>query len=417
MDGVTFEAQIPPMPSQSLIRFNARVETSEGFTQVLPYVSELRPFESYFVYDGEIKSSLPVLWPYNSKATRLTEMQRTVSGAVILPVGAERPLVFDGALLYPSRNGHKLKFLKGEEYRNDRTLNILPESPYGGTTSGSSTPFREELGFWFFREFGVPAPRTDWFRVITGEQHAQQLLIQQVNEKCLEMNGLNPDADLFKRNYVSPYWEPHTNMENGTDSIDALARNIREYDQEELHETVTTNLVWDEWMAYIVASVLSSNWDGFHNNHWMYLDPDTQKWQIIPWDLDKAWGFTDTNPMFAEMPIEFPLNGRAQHAARDTGPITGWVMKDDVFYEEYVNRLGAEFNNAFSEERMFAKIDEREQYLLADLALLEESTGDEYSGRRRQIEDAYELLRTFVRLRREYLQPFLPTPVSNWSLY
>ncbi len=417
IDTVTFEAQIPPVDSQTLVRFNAIVTLDDGSPLTLPYVTTLRPFESYFVYDGEIQSLLPVLWPYNMGQTKLTEMSRNVSGAVILPVGEEHPLVFDGALIYPSRNGNKLKFLKGEEFRGDRTLNMLPESPSGSTTAGPSTPHREDFGFWFFWEFGIPSPRTDWFRVITDGYQTQQLLIQQINERFLEMNDRNPDADLFKRNYVNPLWEPHTNLENGTDSIDALAIALKPRDQDELYEALTTNLVIDEFLAYSVASVLSSNWDGFHNNNWMYLDPDTQKWEIIPWDLDKTWGYTDSNHMFAEMPVNFPLNGQAAHASRSTGPVTGRLHNNNVLHQEYIDRLTHEFNNSFSEERMYSKIDEIEQFLLADLLLLEEQMGGERDDRRSQINESYETLRTFVRLRREYLSTVLQTPVSNWSLY
>jgi CotH protein/lamin tail-like protein len=417
IDTVTFEALIPPVDSQTLVRFNAIVTLDDSSSLILPYVTTLRPFESYFVYDGEIESLMPVLWPYNMAQTKLTEMGRNVSGAVILPVGEEHPLVFDGALIYPSRNGNKLKFLKGEEFRGDRTLNMLPESPTGSTTAGPSTAHREELGFWFFREFGIPSPRTDWFRVITDGQQTQQLLIQQINERFLEMNDRNPDADLFKRNYVSPNWEPHTNLENGTASMDALTQALRPRDQDELYEALTTNLVIDEFLDYCVASVLSSNWDGFHNNNWMYLDPDTQKWEIIPWDLDKTWGYTDSNHMFAEMPINFPLKGQAAHASRTPGPITGKLHKNNVLRQEYEDRLTHEFNNSFSEERMFSKIAEIEQFLLADLLLLEDQIGGERENRRTQITESYETLRTFVHLRREYLSTVLQTPVNNWSLY
>lgn len=417
VDGATYEAQIPAMPSQTLVRFNVKVTLKDKSVVVLPYVSELRPCESYFVFDGEIKSLLPVLWPYYSRTTKLTEIGRSVSGAVILPPTEAIPLVFDGAFLVASRNGQKLKFLKGEEYRNDRTLNIIPERPGEGTSSGISAPHRENLGFWFFHEFGIPASRTDWFRIVLNGSQTQQLLVQQVNEKFLEMNGLNPDGDLFKRNYVSPYWEPHNILENGTTSIDALEKNIKQNDTVKLHAVITENLALDEFVAYLVASVLSSNWDGFHNNNWMYLDPDTQKWQIIPWDLDKVWGYTDNNPQFVEMPIEFPVNGQAASAGRDPGPITGWLLKDPEVKQQYIDRLTYEFNRAFSEARMSDKCDEMEQFLLADLAMLEEQTGKKSDNRRSQITSSYKTIREFVQLRRAYLSKYLQTPVSDWSVY
>ncbi|MDP8243967.1 MAG: CotH kinase family protein [Candidatus Hinthialibacter antarcticus] len=416
-DVAIYEAVIPPNLSQSLVRFNAALSLSDGSSLILPHITTLRPFESYFVYDGEVESKLPILWPYHASVSQLTEFERSVTGMVILPTDAVSPLVFDGALVYPSRGGTKLKFLKGEEYRNDRTLNMMPERPTGGTTAGSSSPHREHLGYWFFKRFGVPAPRAEWHRVITSGEHTQQVVFQQINERFLEMNGLNPNADLFKRNYVNPKWEPHTNKENGTDAIDALERAIRQRNDDDLRAAIEANLVEEEFLSYSVASVLTSNWDGFHNNHWMYLDPDTQKWQMIPWDLDKAWGFTDSNSMFVRMPVEFPLNGSAQHAGREPGPITGWVHRDATYDEAYRNRLQYELTHTFTEEFMGTKINEVRDYLLEDLDLLESHIGDSRNERREQINDSTQTILDFVQLRRDYLVGELGTPIQNWDIY
>ncbi len=422
VESVTFEAEIPPNPSQTLVRFNAKVQLIDGRTVVLPHVAALRPFESYFVYDGEIESKLPVLWLYESIYTGLTEFDRSAGGAVALLPGESAPYVHDGAIVYPSRNGQKLKFLKGEEFRGDRTVNVIPEAPYGSTTAGTSSPHREHLGYWFFESFGVPVPRAEWFRVIStprsGAVQTQQLIVQQVNERFLEMNGRNPDADLYKRNYVNPLWEKHTNLETGDQSITDLMQALQQArDPDTLHEVLFTNLVIDEFMAYEVASVLMSNWDGFHNNHWMYLDPDTLKWEIIPWDLDKVWGYTDTKSMFVEMPVEFPLNGRAAHASRSTGPVTGKFHQDDALHQQYIENLQYELSNSFTEEVMFAKIDEVEALLLEDLDLLEAQIGAPRADRREQILNAYNIIREFVVLRREYLIGEIGTPVVNWALY
>ncbi|MBZ0255686.1 CotH kinase family protein, partial [bacterium] len=412
-----YEGVVPPNPSQSLVRFNLRLTLKDGATLILPHVTTLRPFESYFVYDGEVASLLPILWPYHAATTEITEVQRSVSGVVFLPTDAVSPLVFDGALVYPSRGGTKIKFLKGEEYRNDRTLNMMPERPSGGTTAGSSSPHREQLGYWFFRLFGVPAPRAEWHRVITDGEHTQQVVFQQINERFLEMNGLNPDADLFKRNYVSPNWEPHTNLENGTESIDDLERAVRQRDDELLRQAIEENLVEEEFLGYSVASVLSSNWDGFHNNNWMYRDPDTLKWQIIPWDLDKVWGYTDSNSMFVRMPVEFPLNGQAQHASRTPGPITGWIHRDEAYDAAYRSRLQYELTHIFTEDFMSVKINSLKDMLLEDLDLLEDEIGGTRNDRRSQINDSSDTILEFVQLRRDYLIGEIGTPIQDWTLY
>ena len=414
---VTYEAEIPPNPSQSLIRFNAVVSLKTGNQLILPFYADTKPFESYFVYDGEVQSLLQVAWPYFTGQSNIIEKPRQVTGVVIQPTDSIHPVVFDGAEVYASRNGNKIKFLKGEEYRGDRTLVLFPETSSGGTTSGFSTAFRENLGYWYFGQFGLTSSRTDWYRVIVGNQHSQQLLSQQINTTFLEQHGFNPDGDLFKRNYVSPNWENQNNLETGTKSINALEQAIRKTDQNELHEALTNNLTVDEFIAYCVVSVLTSNWDGFHNNNWMYLEPETNKWHIFPWDLDKTWGFTDENPMFAEMPVEFPTNGRAKYAGREAGPITGPLNRDTIYHQQYLDRLAYEMTHTFTEEFLFKKIQENESLLQEDLLLQEKLTGEKDNETRQRITESYNIIRNFIQLRRAYLNKQLGTAVQDWSLF
>ena len=65
-------------------------------------------------------------------------------------------------------------------------------------------------------------------------------------------------------------------------------------------------------MGYEVALNLMSHWDGIKNNIFLYHNPEpADRWEIIPWDVDKTFGYTDSDPMFWKMPIDFPLTGDA----------------------------------------------------------------------------------------------------------
>ena len=423
---VTYVATIPPASSQTLIRFNAEVELPDGGSVRLPHEAEPRPFESYFVYDGEVESLLPVLWMLQPSSTRLPTSSLRVSGAVTRLPGEAVPSVFDGARVISSRNGLKIRFLKGEEFRGDRTINIIPEEPAWGTKPGASAPFREHLSFWFFEEMGVLSPRAEFFRVITlpvtgVAAQSQRLVIQQVNERFLEMNGRSSDGDLYKLERFDPNWEKHTNKEDGIVSIRALLASIRVTDPIERRTAMELNLAVDEFVAFSAASVLSSNWDGFWQNHWMYLNPEVGgRWEIFPWDLDWLWGSTSNRSMYAEMPTTFPFDGvatGAPHASRPPGPVTAQIHKDDAFHEEYLLRMRADLDRAFSQENLFAKIDELQTLLQDDLELLERQVGFQRPGRFTAIRQSYRDIRSFIEARRTYLDGVLPVPVTEWELY
>ena len=425
IDSVTLEAVLPPFPSQSLIRYNIEIERTDGQILRLPHEAERHPFESYFVFDGEIESILPILWIYDSISSSLPESANRYHAAVTyLPEGNQLE-VFDGVRYTRSENGNKIKFNKGEEFREDRTINIIPEAPSFSGTAGPTGPFREYLGFWFYRQNGILAPRADWYRVIENpgtaqESHTQRLIVQQINEIFLEMNGRDSSADLYKLEHNTGFIK-HTNKDEGNESIQTLLNALNTNLASRRREAIEKYLDVEEFLTYSVVSVLSSNWDGFHNNNWMYLNPeeDGGRWEIIPWDLDKTWGFTDSNAQFYRMPPDFPLNGQAEHGSRRPGDITGLFHKDTGIHEEYLRRLRVELNRQFliPDAPVLTEIDRDEGILLDDLALLEDYLNRSQSRRRQQIVDSYQILREFVELRSGYLDSVLPVSVDDWRLY
>jgi hypothetical protein len=424
------DATIPPQTSQTLVRYNLEINLKSGFTQILPHVTEPHPFYSYFVYDDEIPSSLPILWIFESQQTALPEISGQYHAMIALMPG-EKPQVFDGVRYVRSENGNKIRFLKGEEFRGDRTINIIPEAPPFGGTAGETGPAREYLGFWFYNQMGILAPRAEWFRVIEDpgtrfERHTQRLIVQQVNERFLQMNGYDPEGDLYKLEHDKGYIK-HTNLDEDqpNQSITNLRTPLMSASSNNqintIRQIVQEQMDVDQVLTYTVTSVLTSNWDGFFNNHWMYLRPGDGKWIIIPWDLDKLWGFTDTQFMFYEMPIDFPRYGNAEHASRRPGDITGPFFKVPELYEEYKLRLRVQLDKQYAPDApIWEKIDQGENLLLQDLNHLEQYTDTRRIVRRQQIQFSFQTLRQFIQLRQGFLDPILPpqpTSVSDWHIY
>lgn len=410
-----FEGSIPPQPNQTLVRFNVRVELIDGQTTRLPYTTERRPFESYFVYDNDIPTQLPILWIFPDKMTRLPERPRTFSGVVVKPLGDEPVQVFDGALISQSRNGEKIKFIKGEEFRGDRTINLSLESPREGTTAGGQSPHVEEISYKLFDDFGALTPRCDWYRVIENNEHQQRIAVQQPNERFLEINGRNPDGDIYKIAYNEPGgYSKKTNLDEGVDDYVELFNQVTIRNRRSLAEDIKTYLDYDEVMGYNVATFVMSHWDGIKNNIFLYHDPAPGgKWEVIPWDVDKTFGYTDSNPMYWQMPIDFFITLQAPGSAELTnrnldGPIIRPFHSIPEYHQEFVNHVAESLDGLFSMERVGGMIDQREELLLADLDLIEGYTGGSDNSRRRQITESYDVMRFFLTKRHEFLRTQLP---------
>jgi len=415
-----YYATIPPKPSQTLVRLGVEVQRITGESIYLPHPAEPRPFESYFVYDNDIPSELPIFWIFQWVRSSLPPVSKTISGVVVKPVTAGHVRIFDGARIVNSLNGLKIKFLKREEYEGNRTLNLIPESPPEGTTAGPQSPHVEQLSFQIFRDFGVLAPQATWIRVIERNRHTQRIVIQQPNENFLELNGRDPTGNLYKIAYNEPGgYTKKTNVLEGDEDFQELMQQLNSKNAAMRAQALRRYLDIEEVMSYEVASVLMSNWDGFHNNLFLYHNPPPiDRWECIPWDLDKTFGYANaSSPMFVRMPLTYPLDGRAEQSSREPGRISRPFHSDPELNAEYIRRVGRELDGLFSKERVGGMIDAVEDLLLRDLELIEQYTNQSGNTRRQQILNSYDTMRLFINLRHAYLRGVVPVPVEDWYLY
>lgn len=403
------EGTIPPQASQSLVDYNFLVTLEGGQVVRLPPDEEPSPFLGYFVYDLEIPHALPLLWLFKRHGSGLTERDVVATGAVILEVGSRVPRVFARADVRSSGNGQKLKFLKGEEYREDRTLNIIPQEGGGGT--GTRAPHMEQLGFRVFRDLGALAPRAEWFRVIdfgNDASHTQNVVIQQVNERFFKMNGLSPDGDIYKIDKNSA--RKQNNLNTGTRRQTTLYNQLRSGDPEVRRAGVHEQLDIDNVMLFSVVSMLIENWDGYHNNLFLYDDlSDDAKWKVVPWDLDQV-----LEECCHDFPITWPVNGQPvpggnYNRSRDPGIVLrAFHMEEDLdaAYREML-REHIRADGPYTVETMERTIEEIEALLTEDVELQEAYLGRSLGTRRSQIQSSYRSMRRHVERRIPYLEGVL----------
>ena len=402
---VVLAATIPPQASQHMVRYVVEFGLGDGTQLLFPHASAPSRFYSHFVYDGEVEAKLPVVWLFSRRPNELRGTRSVPSGAAIQEVGSSTALAFDGALISNSENGMKLKFLHGKEYRDDRTLNIIPEGGGGGT--GRRAPHMEHLGFTVYRQFGSIAPRVDWARVIDmGNlgRHTQRVLIQQISERFLRMNDLNDEGDLYKLDKNS--FQKKTNVDTGMASMAELRLALQRGTPEEKRAAVFERLDLESVRTYSVVGALICNWDGFHNNLYGYFDPSTKApWKVIPWDLDQVF-----EPACANFPLTYPLDGRYPGNGRERASDNRFFSQpyhtqpdlDQLYRDEVLAHVQP--SAAFTSEAMAPIVDAIETVLLEDLELLEAEIGATQEPRRAQILDAYGAVRGYIQDRVTFLR-------------
>jgi len=173
----------------------------------------------------------------------------------------------------------------------------------------------ERLGYWMFRKFNVPAPRSTHAVIyINGEFSGLYSNTENIDGPFCNENFLNGDGNLYKE-----VW-PIKN--NGDATIENDLKNALKTNEEiadvskmrkfgiEVQNAINSNIniIISNWMdtkqflRTIVVDRRIANDDGFlhwycgeggnycesHNYYW-YEDPIIDKIELIPWDLDNAF--------------------------------------------------------------------------------------------------------------------------------
>ena len=172
----------------------------------------------------------------------------------------------------------------------------------------------ERLGYWLFREMGVPAPRSTHARVlVNGEYVGLFALTEQIDGRFTRENFDDGTGNLYKE--VWPFGDDGR-ATSSDDWLDGLETNEDEDPTTELVETFAAELlaaepgarrsVVERWMdvdsviAHLVVDRAIRHDDGpFHwycdgpscsnHNYYFYADPSAEKLHLIPWDLDNAF--------------------------------------------------------------------------------------------------------------------------------
>src|SRR6185436_841148 len=111
----------------------------------------------------------------------------------------------------------------------------------------------------------------------------------------------------------------------------------------------------DEFARFLAGEVLLPNYDSIladGQNFYMYLDPRSNKFGFIPWDLDAAWGnfWITSNAELDQASIWHPWVGENRFIER--------VMAVEEFRRIYRSHLEDFLSRLYAPERLHRRIDE-----------------------------------------------------------
>ncbi|MHC4751174.1 MAG: lamin tail domain-containing protein, partial [Planctomycetota bacterium] len=382
-----------------LVRYRIMVADNDGRNLTVPYMDDTQPNFAYFVYDGvpawygAIRPGATPVVEYSTNVMRslpvyqfITKKQ-DVLDALYMP-GAQKgqypgsdylwlgTLVYDG-LVYDhitfrarggvwrysmGKNMWKFNFNRGHRFqaRDDYgkkyktkwdKLNFSACIQQGDYQHRGEQGVFEAASFKLFNLMGCEASKTNWlhFRVIDdalefgptqydGDFWGLYMTIEQMDGRFLDEHDL-PDGNLYKMENYSGKLNNQgpTHVSNGSD-LSAFMGWYRSRPQESWwYDNV--NLTGYYGYRCVVEGVHHGD-IGYGKNWFFYLNPETNKWSMLSWDVDLTWA----NNMYGNGEDTFKRDGR--------------IFDNSHILIEYQNRLREFHDLLYNSDQCYQMLDE-----------------------------------------------------------
>jgi len=261
------------------------------------------------------------------------------------------------------------EYVKGQEFRGLTKINLQ-----NNITDPSL--MREALSYELFREAKIPASRVGYAKVyltISGETKRKPVglftVVEQKDKRFLKRNYGSSKGLLMKPStfglfrYFGDDWNeyeigfvPKTEpTEEQKKRVMEFARLVHKADFGEFEKRYADYLNVDQFLRFVACNVVLCNLDsvfGGSQNHYIYLEPESNRFQFLPWDMDHSFGafhMMGTPDARRDLSIDRPIT--------DKHPIIERVLRVSGNKERYHEHLDDYLNTIFDEEKMFGQIE------------------------------------------------------------
>ena len=257
---------------------------------------------------------------------------------------------------------------------------------HGGLSDPSRA--RESLSYAFFRAAGVPAPRTCLaeLTLTVPDRYNQECVgaytvVEQVNKPFLKRHFgdgtgmlLKPEGLQGGITYLGDNWSAYQARYQPEDQpsprdrqrlID-FTRLVDKADDGDFARTISQYLDTAAFLRFIAANALLANLDsylGYGHNYYLYLNPATNRFAFIPWDLDLSLA---TWPAAGMPEQQVDLSLRHPHAGDNK--LIDRLLAIPAHRDQYMAILRELAAGPFTPGKLIAQLEPIEKALVQPLA-------------------------------------------------
>lgn len=223
---------------------------------------------------------------------------------------------------------------------------------------------REKVVADIFRDAGVPAPRTAFYRLYIDYGEGSKYfglytMVEIPDDPMLEQQFVDPDGNLYKpegsgatfATYDETSFDKETN-EDEEDFSDVSALYNALHSNREDADTWRTGLEnaldVDGFLRWLAVNTVIQNWDTYgimNHNYYLYNDPGDGILHWIPWDNNESLGSSTRSPLSLYLTPD---------EVNENWPLIRYLMDDDVYWGKYITYVGETVTDLFEPDRMKA---------------------------------------------------------------
>lgn len=259
------------------------------------------------------------------------------------------------------------------------------------------------MGYALFNAIGSPAPRCAYAKVtVNGKSLGIYSHVETMRKPFLKRAFGNDNGPHYEGTVVdfNEEWENSFEHKRGNDAlgrekiialINVLADN--KVTEEAIGELVDLNSFYPFW----ATESLLGFWDGYsgnNNNYFIYLNPETGKFQFSPWGADA---------LFTNFSMDFRRNSRTPTSVKTQGLIAYRLYQLEAGRERYAKTMTELLKSHWNEVELLAELDRVaamiQPYLLPEQREFQE---EEWGGRgeKKTFENQLADVRDFIRTRK-----------------
>jgi spore coat protein CotH len=260
-------------------------------------------------------------------------------------------------------------YVQGQKLAGETKLNF-----HSNVTDASW--MNEVLSHRLYRDAGIAAPRTAYVKAyltVPGKYDGAYVglysLVEDIDKTFAREDLKLKDAAIFKpvtpnlfadlgddwANYKQTY-DPKTELtEAAAKRMIAFAKFVSHADDAEFAAKLPDYLDLDETARYMAVTVWLSTLDsilGMGQNFYLYLDPKTNKFGFLPWDLDHSFGqfgMQGNQDQRENLSINHPWRGDVHFLDR--------LFKVDAFKKLYLAKFDEFDKTIFEPQRFHQQVD------------------------------------------------------------